>query len=204
MISLLVPTLGKREEELKRLFDSLKRQTYKDFEVIIVSQGNHEFVESCVANYDFKYKHIKSDTLGLSVARNIGLNFIKGDIVMLSDDDAWYPSDALERVVKFFSETPEADILLTQIYDPIKGIYYKDYGKTSKKLRCIFDLLSKSSIEIAFTYSNVSIRFDELFGLGGIFVAGEENDFLIQCYRKNATIYYLPAITVYHPKKMIK
>ena len=80
MISLLVPTLGKREQELRRLFDSLERQTYKDFEVVIVSQGNHDFVESCVASYDFKHKHIKSDTLGLSVARNVGLKYIEGDI----------------------------------------------------------------------------------------------------------------------------
>lgn len=205
-ISILLPTLGERSKEIEKLFISLTKQSYSNFELIVVVQDNFSKVNEICEKYAniFEIKNIQSCKKGISVARNVGLNFINGDIVMLSDDDAWYPSDALERVVTFFAEKPEADILLTQIYDPIRGIYYKDYGKTSKKLRCIFDLLSKSSIEIAFRYSNVNIRFDEMFGLGAIFVAGEENDFLIQCYRKNANIYYLPVITVYHPKKIAK
>lgn len=87
MISILVPTMGTRENELKRLIESLKKQTYNDFEVVIVSQGNHDMVEKCFEGVDFYYKHIKSNTKGASVARNIGLKEIKGDIFALSDDD---------------------------------------------------------------------------------------------------------------------
>lgn len=37
--SLLLPTLGTRESEIKNLFESLENQTYKKFELIVVSQG---------------------------------------------------------------------------------------------------------------------------------------------------------------------
>ena len=53
MISILVPTMGTRENELKRLIESLKKQTYNNFEVVIVSQGNHDMVEKCFEGVDF-------------------------------------------------------------------------------------------------------------------------------------------------------
>ena len=59
MISILVPTMGTRENELKRLIESLKKQTYKNFEVVIVSQSNHDMVEKCFEGVDFYYKQIQ-------------------------------------------------------------------------------------------------------------------------------------------------
>ena len=47
-------------EELKRLIESLKKQTYSDFEVVIVSQGNHDMVEKCFEDVDFYYKQASS------------------------------------------------------------------------------------------------------------------------------------------------
>ena len=43
-LSILLPTLGSRIEELKRIFDSLENQTNKLFELIIVSQSNHNII----------------------------------------------------------------------------------------------------------------------------------------------------------------
>ena len=62
-------------------------------------------------------------------------------------------------------------------------------------------LLSKSSIEIAFKRDEPYLEFDVLFGLGGKYVAGEENDFLIRALRSKKVIQYEPIITVFHQKK---
>ena len=35
-ISVLVPTLGTREKEIRRLLETLEKQSYKDFEIIFV------------------------------------------------------------------------------------------------------------------------------------------------------------------------
>ena len=43
-------------------------------------------------------------------------------------------------------------------------------------------------------------KFDERLGLGSEFVCGEEVDFLLSNYEKNA-IFYIPEVTVYHKKK---
>lgn len=200
MISLLVPTLGKREKELQRLFDSLQRQTYKDFEVIIISQGNHGFVENCVAKYKFKSKHIKSNTIGLSVARNVGLKHIEGDIFTLSDDDCWYADDSLEFVNNFFKEY-NSDIACFNYYDCAQGIYPKKYPSEPifnfPKMR----VLNQASIDIYINTKKVkeySKGFDERFGVGAKYNSGEENIYLMDLKNIGYKFDYYPKVLAFH------
>ena len=67
MITLILPTLGQREFEIKRLFNSLESQTYNDFEVIVVSQDNHDDISEYLKKYKLKYidfRFIFRTTLG--------------------------------------------------------------------------------------------------------------------------------------------
>ena len=50
-ISVLVPTLGTREKEIRRLLETLEKQSYKDFEIIFVTQDNHEIVKDIIYKY---------------------------------------------------------------------------------------------------------------------------------------------------------
>ena len=61
--------------------------------------------------------------------------------------------------------------------------------------------MSKSSIEVAFKKDLLMYKnFDERLGLGSEFICGEEVDFLLNNYEKEA-IFYKPEIMVYHKKK---
>lgn len=206
-ISILVPTVGERETELRRLFESLARQKYNDnFEVVVISQENHPITKELCDDYSgiFDIVFVSTEEKGLSRARNIGLNNVTGDIVLLSDDDCWYADHAIRTIDTFFERNPSIDILLTQIYDPINDLSYKNYPKDRVTIKKDLDLLSKSSIEIAFRWNESCLEFDELFGLGGKYVAGEENDFLVRSFRNNKVIQYEPIITVFHRKKTNK
>lgn len=204
-ISLLVPTLGERESEFARLLDSLKAQSYRNLEIIVISQDNHQTVAALCEQYSgaLAVKHLKSDIKGLSLSRNIGLKEATGEITVLSDDDCWYPSEAMSKIAAAFIENPQTDVLLTQIYDPLSDSAYKAYESEAKKISIITDLLSRSSIELSFR-KREGIEFDERFGLGARYVAGEENDFLISCYKSGMNIFYKPEITVFHQKKTQK
>ena len=201
-ISILVPTLGTRSKELIRLFESINQQTYKDIEVIVVTQGNHDVVCEILNQVKLKdAKQVKLDRRGLSIARNEGLKYATGDIVVLSDDDCWYPVNAIERISDLFSNNPRKNILLTQIFDPNKDKLYKDYPKSEGVIKNKIELLRKSSIEITFRRGVLAEEyFDERLGLGGEFCSGEEVDFLIRNFIRD-TFYYVPQITVYHLKK---
>lgn len=199
--SILVPTMGTREKELRRLFESLVEQTFRDFEVVVVTQLHHEYVESLVRQWSgsIKFKQVKLEKAGLSYARNQGLDQCEGEWVVLSDDDAWYPNSALERLYSLCRN--EKDIVLTQIYDPMKGELYKDYKAEQTSKLGKFSLMSRSSIEIAYNRNKVSAKFDECFGLGAKYPCGEEVDFLLQAWKKE-NIVYAPIVTVYHQKKI--
>ncbi len=202
-ITILVPTLGIRKKQIDRLLRSLNAQVYKNFEVIFVSQCNHDYLEKKITDFpDMEIKHIKLYELGLSKARNAGLKIARGDIVVLSDDDCWYPKDALNKIVNIFKADASAKIVLTQIFDKEKHCPYKAYPHRKQYINNRFMLLSKSSIEIAFKKDEVKqAEFDEKFGLGSIFVCGEEIDFLIKNFERNKYI-YVPTITVYHSQKL--
>ncbi|MEW9077529.1 glycosyltransferase family 2 protein [Terrisporobacter glycolicus] len=203
MISFLVPTLGKREKELMRLFDSLEKQKQYNFEVVVVVQDNYENISKLCKKYKkfFFINVINDDKKGLSKGRNKGKSICKGDIVVLSDDDCWYPEDASIIIAEEFAKN-DIDVLLTQIYDKINDVSYKKYSTKETVIKSQFDLLSRSSIEIAFKNRFNDLKFDELFGLGSKYVCCEEVDFLLRLYRCNASIKYLPRVTVFHEKKL--
>ena len=96
-ISVLVPTLGERTKEIERLLKSLLNQTYKNFEIIIITQGNHDTIKKIINKYKkLNIIHIVMNTKGLSKARNEGLNAATGEIIVLSDDDCWYPKESFD------------------------------------------------------------------------------------------------------------
>lgn len=204
MISIIIPTLGQREQELFRLLDSLEKQTYKDFEIIMVSQDNHDLVKKILSNYSFTHKHLKLDQKGLSLARNKGLRHISGEYVTFSDDDCWYPEDGLEKVIQFFKDNLESDVLCFKIYDPILKMDYKKYPSKAKKSISRIDFLRKSSIEIfvkSDCFKNNDIQFDERFGLGSVYKSGEENIILHDLRTSGFKVSYEPVIVVYHKKR---
>lgn len=204
MISIIIPTLGQRERELFRLLDSLKQQTYKDFEIIMVSQDNHDAVESMLNHYTFTYKHLKLDQKGLSMARNKGLPHVTGNYVTFSDDDCWYPTDGLQNVMNAFQENPENDVMCFKIHDPILKMDYKNYSDKPKKEISSIDFLRKSSIEIfakKTCFINQKITFDERFGLGSDYKSGEENIILHDLKTAGYKIAYEPTVVVYHKKR---
>ncbi|MGW9103685.1 glycosyltransferase family 2 protein [Priestia megaterium] len=204
MISVIVPTTGDREEEFQRLCNSLDKQDYKNFELIVCSQKNHEKIESILQEFHFDKNHVKLDKLGLSNARNIGITHAKGEIVTFSDDDCWYLKDSFSNVIKTFNEN-NSDVACFQMFDPTLNEYLKNYPVQSKSKLSMVDLFSKSSIEIFINMSTVKLEdiyFDVNFGLGAIYSSGEENILLSDLFRKSYNISYFPIVIVYHPKKI--
>ncbi|MFR4410868.1 MAG: glycosyltransferase family 2 protein [Clostridium sp.] len=198
-LSILLPTLGSRIEELKRIFDSLENQTNKLFELIIVSQGNHNIIEKLLKKYTFKYNQIKINKRGLSLARNIGMKYVNGNYIILADDDAWYPKGAVNTIITEMKNNDE-DVICFKIFDPISNKYYKNYSKHKVKVGTI-QILKKSSIEICFNLTKINkskIIFNEEFGLGSKFQSGEENLIMNSLKKEGYNIRFVNKDIVYH------
>lgn len=201
-LSIILPTLGNRIDELKRLFTSLENQKNKSFELIIVSQGNHNIIENLLKNFTFKYNQIKIDKKGLSLSRNVAMNYINGNYVILSDDDAWYSEDSINTIITEMKKNNE-EIICFKIFDPISNKYYKNYSKHKTKVGTI-QILKKSSIEICFNLKKLNkskIIFNEQFGLGSKFQSGEENLILNDLKKLGYKIKFVDKTVVYHEIK---
>ncbi|KEZ48777.1 glycosyltransferase family 2 protein [Metabacillus indicus] len=203
MISVIIPTLGTRVEELNRLFQSLSVQESQNFEAIVVSQDNHEKVEELLGAYTFPTKHVRLNRKGLSYSRNEGMKAVSGSIVTFSDDDCWYPPYAFKDAEAFLQNHPDKAGVCFQIFDPVTNVYYKNYAREPKDTLTLRELFQRSSIEFFISLDRVKkedVFFDEDFGLGARYVSGEENIFLSHLHSLGHSVSYVNNVIVYHLK----
>ncbi len=99
-ISVIIPTCN-RPELLPRAVKSVLNQTFNDFEVIVVDDGDKISAEKAMAQFsDQRIKYIKHEKRkGGGAARNTGLRNSQGDYIAFLDDDDEYLPDKLETVI---------------------------------------------------------------------------------------------------------
>jgi len=103
---------------LKKLFDSLYRQTYQNFEIIFVDNGSQdESVDFLKKNYaSDKIKIVQNDkNLGFAGANNIGFKHARGEYILLLNNDTFAPENYLEEFIKGFQEIPSAGSIQSKI-----------------------------------------------------------------------------------------
>lgn len=89
MISVIVPVYNV-EEYLPACLESIKRQTFKDYEVILVDDGSPDNSGRICDEYvdkNINWRVIHQENGGLSSARNSGLNVAKGEYICFVDSD---------------------------------------------------------------------------------------------------------------------
>lgn len=90
MIDVIVPVYNTPLDLLKRCFESIVRQTYSDWEAIIIDDGSNSTVrkwldEWCAKHDGFCVTHTKNK--GVSRARNLGIELSKGEYITFCDAD---------------------------------------------------------------------------------------------------------------------
>ena len=95
-ISVIINTIN-RDQEVARCLESLKRQTDKDFEVIIVDQSKNRRTKTVCRPYNLKYYRLRKRK-NLAHSRNFGVNMAAGKIVAFIDDDAEAAADWVEQI----------------------------------------------------------------------------------------------------------
>ena len=127
---------------------------------------------------------------GLSRSRNMAIEHSHADICLISDDDEIYAEGYEEKLVKAFTEYPEADVILFQVKNDIG----KTFSPTPFKIGYL-RALQFASWQIAFrreSIMNAGIRFDVEMGSGTGHGSNEETKFLYDCLRKGLQLQYVP------------
>lgn len=99
-----------RQDLLPVAIESVLRQGFGDFELIVIDNGSTDNTRSVVDKIrDCRVKYLRNPrpTKSCDVPRNIGMRMARGCfIAFLDDDDVWYP-ERLEKVKKAFDENSD-------------------------------------------------------------------------------------------------
>lgn len=112
MISIIVPVYNV-EAYLKQCLDSIRAQTYENFEVILVDDGSTDLCGKICDAYskqDGRFKVIHKKNGGLMDAWKNGLEYANSDLIMFVDSDDWVEKNILEILYNEYLQTM-ADIV---------------------------------------------------------------------------------------------
>lgn len=114
-VSILVPAYETKEEYLHALLDSVKKQTYYNWELVIVDASADDQRREVVRAYSgtdarIFYYHLK-ENYGISGNSNEGLRYVSGSYTVLLDHDDLLTPDALYEMVSAALDAPEAVLI---------------------------------------------------------------------------------------------
>lgn len=116
MISVVVPIYN-TESYLRECLESLRAQTYTDFEAILVNDGSTDGSRDIALEFtaDPRFRLIDQANAGPSEARNTAIEQVRGDYVFFIDSDDLVHPQAIELMMRIFDEHPEADMVVNKL-----------------------------------------------------------------------------------------
>jgi len=215
MISAIISTYN-REKYLPKLFKSISKQDYLNFEIIIIdnnSPGNtKELTEEFIKNNPkLKIKYFLETKQGLSFGRNRGIKEANGDFIIFLDDDAFISNKYFNRISFYFKKYSGVMAIGSKILLDYESIIPKWENPYLNSLLGYFNLGNDVKYFKENNYprgSNMSFR-KEVFNLVGLFNTrlgrignelggGEEKDIFQRIYNKKLHVLYVPDAIVYH------
>ena len=142
MVSVVIATY-RREQSLCNALNSLTKQTYKDFEVVLVDDNADSEWNSTVQSIIVKFRdaltinYIQNNpNQGSARTRNIGINASKGEyITFLDDDDLYLPDKIKNQVELMIRKNADYSLMNLALYnedESLSEIRKRDYLLTDE------------------------------------------------------------------------
>lgn len=185
------------EKRLESCLRAIKDSTYKDYELIVIMNG-----DTCKAQ-DIAKQHADhlisfKRNLGRSYARNKGIKQAQGEIVVCIDSDIVIKQDALEKIAGYFKNHKEVDALtglLSQEHP------HMDFFSQYKNLYMNY-IFKKLPLRVSFLFGSICAFRSSLkqhFSLH--YSYGEDTELGQRLAQQGTLIAFLPDLEVIHLKK---
>ena len=192
IVSIVMPVYN-RSLLLSRAIDSVLKQTYHDFELVIVDDGSTDETQYLLNFYLKTYPdkiivHRNESNLGVSNSRNIGNKLARGKYIVVLDSDDYFLPDFLENAVGYMETHPSIDLGI-----PLKAGYFEDKENPMDvhPINVGYDIYMFLNGNPLGNVGNIFKRsFIEKHGIfyNPAFDCGEDYDFWVQMILKNAKI----------------
>jgi len=219
-VSVIVAT-RERPDSLAACLRSLLRQTYTDFEVVVVDNAPTTTRTADLVRHTWSdnVRHVCEPRPGLAVAHNLGIAAARGELLAFTDDDVIADPGWLAAIVAGF-DRPERPacvtglILPAELRTPAQRLLYRHGGYAKGFRPVVYDRAAPPADPLfPFTAgrfgsgANMAFRADVLRGLGGFDPAtgvgtpARGGDDLLAFFRtivRGHRIAYEPAALVWH------
>ncbi len=198
-ISILVPVYNTPEEFLKQMIQSVRKQTYSNWELCIANANPaNETVAEILRISSAKDERIKvkdvPENEGIAQNTNAALEVATGDYIGLLDHDDLLTPDALYEVVRAINENDRPQVLYTDedkvtmdLSEHFQPHMKPDYNK---------DLLRSNNYITHFFVAD-RILVEEVGGEDGEYNGAQDYDLILKCTERAKGIAHIPRI-LYH------
>ena len=207
-ISIVVSTRGRGSSIRPTIESALGSLSYPAFELLVVDQNSDQLTAEAVRPFlsDARLRYIRSDKVGLSEGRNLGISEAKAELIAITDDDCEVPGDWLEEIAEVFRREPRAGMLFGNVLpgehladdgfipDTVKSETFvarsmRDKNRVRGLGACL--ALRRSAWESVH-------RFDSALGAGAPFRAAEETDLTVKMLLAGYFVVRTPRVRVTH------
>ena len=205
-ISVIIPTID-RGEFLVDTIQQLKRQSVKNFEIIVVDQSvSYEKSVQLKIN-DLSAKSIRYFRVfprSVTAAKNFGIKKATGDIIIFLDDDIKIKKDFIKNHINAYKKYPDAGAIAGRVLQdgfPVidNVLKFNEYGQSEGTYTG-----TKDGYTNTFPGGNCSVRKKIALEVGGFdtrYYGGsfrEESDFANKIYSAGHRIYYYHKAEIFH------
>ncbi|MBO6280517.1 MAG: glycosyltransferase family 2 protein [Bacilli bacterium] len=113
LFSVIVPVYNV-EKYIDQCLSSIQKQTYKDFEVIIVNDGSKDESINIAKKYveaDSRFSIIDQENKGLAIARRVGALSAKGQYIINIDSDDYVDEKYFENMAEIIKSNNSPDLV---------------------------------------------------------------------------------------------
>ena len=206
-ISVILATKGDKLDFLEKCIDSLKKQSFQKFEIILVSKKFPEPLRNLIESAHIIFIQENGSTLG--AARNLGVKNAKGILVSFIDDDAEAPSDWLSKISLTFLRFSSLSCLGGPHFTPPKE-------SEKNRLSLVSGLFGEAHMQQVYIGKsaigkiagcNVTYRkslFENVGYLNENLKTCEDWEFNRRLMEKGCTMRFDPGICVWHHRQGLK
>ncbi len=131
-VSVIIPAYN-RSSFTKEAIESVLRQSYTNFELIVVDDGSTDGTRSVVTQIlDRRIRYFYKDNGGQSSARNLGLVKARGDYIAYLDEDDLWPPDYLKTMADELDTKKDYGVAYARVVELLPDGAKKESTKTQE------------------------------------------------------------------------
>ena len=199
-VSVIVPVYN-LSEYIGDTLDSIINQDFKNFELIVVDDGSAddslEIINDKLSKSGLDYSVIHQENMGVSKARNVGIEASKGEYLVFVDGDDYITPNHLFQLYN-----GRTDFSLTQLVKKEGNDLSKPHQYSSSEISCDDFIKKELNMEIPFNFCQLmykssiikdnDIRFDENA------IYGEDTEFALKALAFGDSIAITNEVTYYY------